>query len=244
MELRRRRDEHPNLTGRDTLTYFANLRGGVDWEYVEELAERLTSDLDVKVGDKVRIEYYRSAFVEIEKGDSGGDLGTEVSAAKVSAPEGQKPAGAIGVEMVRRAEVVFVDPYQKFISFRSPDRGLRKISLKDTPELQHYLKELKKGDIVRASETIRLGVGQCNTKATLLVALARAAGLEARTRCLRVGARLREHLVVQLEAGRGILRRQAGHFQQSLFAVDREAGLGDRRPGVGQARRRPSPRGR
>ena len=38
-----------------------------------------------------------------------------------------------------------------------------------------------KGDIVKASETIRLGLGQCNTKATLLVALARAAGLEART---------------------------------------------------------------
>lgn len=37
------------------------------------------------------------------------------------------------------------------------------------------------GDIVAASETIRLGYGQCNTKATLLVALARAAGLSART---------------------------------------------------------------
>jgi len=36
------------------------------------------------------------------------------------------------------------------------------------------------GDIVPASETIRLGVGQCNTKATLLIALARAAGLRAR----------------------------------------------------------------
>ena len=42
---------YPSLTGRDTLRYFANLRGGVDWGYVEELAERLKSDLDVKVGD-------------------------------------------------------------------------------------------------------------------------------------------------------------------------------------------------
>ena len=31
----------PSLTGRDTLTYFANLRGGVDWAYVDVLAERL-----------------------------------------------------------------------------------------------------------------------------------------------------------------------------------------------------------
>lgn len=42
---------YPNLTGRDTLTYFANLRGGVDWTYVEVLTERLEADLSKKVGD-------------------------------------------------------------------------------------------------------------------------------------------------------------------------------------------------
>ncbi len=42
---------YPNLTGKDTLTYFANLRGGVDWGYVGELAERLGAQLGKKVGD-------------------------------------------------------------------------------------------------------------------------------------------------------------------------------------------------
>lgn len=42
---------YPNLTGRDILTYFANLRGGVEWEYVETLADRLDADLSKKVGD-------------------------------------------------------------------------------------------------------------------------------------------------------------------------------------------------
>ena len=42
---------YPNLTGRDTLTYFANLRGGVDWSHVDELRDRLGADLDKKVGD-------------------------------------------------------------------------------------------------------------------------------------------------------------------------------------------------
>ena len=42
---------YPNLTGRDTLTYFANLRGGVEWSYVDELADRLDADLTKKVGD-------------------------------------------------------------------------------------------------------------------------------------------------------------------------------------------------
>lgn len=42
---------YPNLTGTDTLTYFANLRGGVDWAYVAELRDRLDVDLSRKVGD-------------------------------------------------------------------------------------------------------------------------------------------------------------------------------------------------
>ncbi len=42
---------YPRLTGRDTLRFFANLRGGVDWSYVDELAERLDADLAKRVGD-------------------------------------------------------------------------------------------------------------------------------------------------------------------------------------------------
>jgi len=42
---------YPNLTGHDTLTFFANLRGGVDWSHVDELAERLGADLTKKVGE-------------------------------------------------------------------------------------------------------------------------------------------------------------------------------------------------
>ena len=36
---------YDRLTGREVLTYTANLRGGVDWGFVDELAERLDSDL-------------------------------------------------------------------------------------------------------------------------------------------------------------------------------------------------------
>ena len=42
---------YPNLTGRETLRYLANLRGGVDWDYVAELTERLDCDLERKVAD-------------------------------------------------------------------------------------------------------------------------------------------------------------------------------------------------
>ena len=42
---------YSNLSGKDILQYFANLRGGVDQNYVDELAERLGAHLDKKVGD-------------------------------------------------------------------------------------------------------------------------------------------------------------------------------------------------
>jgi ABC-2 type transport system ATP-binding protein len=42
---------YSDLTGRDMITYFANLRGGVDRGHVSDLADRLQADLDKKVGD-------------------------------------------------------------------------------------------------------------------------------------------------------------------------------------------------
>jgi ABC-2 type transport system ATP-binding protein len=42
---------YPNLTGRDMITYFANLRGGVDRAYVDQLSSRLEAELAKKVGD-------------------------------------------------------------------------------------------------------------------------------------------------------------------------------------------------
>ena len=42
---------YPNLTGRETLRYLANLRGGVEWDRVDELGERLDCDLTKKVAD-------------------------------------------------------------------------------------------------------------------------------------------------------------------------------------------------
>jgi hypothetical protein len=67
-------------------------------------------------------------------------------------------AAQLPYKVTRRAEVKFVDPIQKFITFLSPDRGLRKISLENSPELQHYLNELKKGDIVEVTYTEALAI--------------------------------------------------------------------------------------
>lgn len=42
---------YPNLTGEQTLKYFARLRGGVDQSFVSDLAERLQADLSKKISE-------------------------------------------------------------------------------------------------------------------------------------------------------------------------------------------------
>lgn len=42
---------YDNLTGRELLAYFGNLRGGLDWTWVTSLAERFDADLGRKVGE-------------------------------------------------------------------------------------------------------------------------------------------------------------------------------------------------
>ena len=54
-------------------------------------------------------------------------------------------------------------------------------------EILFYFPE--NGDLMKASETIKQGGGQCNTKGTLLVALCRAVGIPARIRCPAGAAR-------------------------------------------------------
>lgn len=44
----------PRLTGRQILTYLANLRGGVEWSLVEQLADRLKLHLGQRFGDYSR----------------------------------------------------------------------------------------------------------------------------------------------------------------------------------------------
>jgi ABC-2 type transport system ATP-binding protein len=39
------------MTGKDTLEYLGSVKGGVDWDYVDRLAERLEADLDKKVAE-------------------------------------------------------------------------------------------------------------------------------------------------------------------------------------------------
>jgi hypothetical protein len=146
------------VTAIDMENRLVTIKGPEGNSVVIQASEQVKNLPQVEVGDKVRISYFSSKTVHIAQPGEKVTLGTEVSEVEGTAPAGEKPAAAAGVAVTRTAEVVFVDPIQKFISFRSPDRGLRKISLKDTPDLQHYLHELKKGDVVEVTYTEAMAI--------------------------------------------------------------------------------------
>ena len=146
------------VTAIDTQRHLVTIKGPAGNSAVIQLTDQVKNLSQVKIGDRVDIKYYQSAVVDLVKADEGTTLDTTVAAVKAGRVEGDKPGGAIGLQVNRRAEVMFVDPIQKFITFLSPDRGLRKISLKNSPDLQHYLDELKKGDIVEVTYTEALAI--------------------------------------------------------------------------------------
>jgi len=146
------------VTAVDMERHLVTIQGPQGNSAVIQVTDQVKNLPQVKIGDLVDIQYYRSAIAELVKVDENTTLDTTVSGVKTTRPEGDKPGGAIGLQVKRRAEVMFVDPIQKFITFLSPDRGLRTISLENSPELQHYLKELKKGDIVEVTYTEAMAI--------------------------------------------------------------------------------------
>ena len=146
------------VTAVDMERHLVTIQGPQGNSAVIQVTDQVKNLPQVKVGDLVDIQYYRSAIAELVKVDENTTLDTTVSGVKTTRPEGDKPGGAIGLQVKRRAEVMFVDPIQQFITFLSPDRGLRKISLENSPDLQHYLKELKKGDIVEVTYTEAMAI--------------------------------------------------------------------------------------
>ena len=100
----------------------------------------------IKAGDYLEVSYYEGKQVVILPPGAAA-LGTtkEVLQGK-DAPV----AGVAGQQIVKTVEILDVDPFKKTVSFRGEDKRVREMALGGT-DLEHYLKEVKKGDTVQVS---------------------------------------------------------------------------------------------
>ena len=101
---------------------------------------------EIKAGDYLQVTYYEGKQVSIlPPGSAAPGTTTDVLAGKTApVPE------VAGKQITKTAEIVGVDPFKKTVSFRGADNRVREMALGGT-DLEHYLKEVKKGDIVQVT---------------------------------------------------------------------------------------------
>jgi Cu/Ag efflux protein CusF len=107
----------------------------------------------IRVGDKVKAEYTQSLTLELKKGGKGKPSASGQSA-MIRAPQGAKPAGAVGQEVTILANVVAVNTKKKFITLRGPQGNTVDLPVQDP----NQLKNIKKGDQVEAVYTQALAI--------------------------------------------------------------------------------------
>jgi hypothetical protein len=100
----------------------------------------------VKVGDDVVIRYYEALALKLNK-SANPQLGMTEVAMVERAPEGGRPAAAVGREMKGNMKVVLIKKGDKSVTLQGKDRHIRWIKVKD-PRVQPYLGKIKAGDIV------------------------------------------------------------------------------------------------
>jgi hypothetical protein len=117
------------------------------------LSEEVRNFDQLKVGDKVHVEYGQALALSLKKKGDGtpGASGTE--ALKRSEP-GQKPGGEAVRQVTVLADVVGVDTKHKIVTLKGPAGNIVEMQV-DDPE---QLKNIKKGDQVEALYTESLAV--------------------------------------------------------------------------------------
>jgi Cu/Ag efflux protein CusF len=108
---------------------------------------------ELKVGDKVTLEYLQALSLELKKGGAGATGAAEKQSAARAAP-GQAPGGAVARQVTILADVVEVNAGKKTVTLRGPGGNLVDLSVQDP----NQLKNIKKGDQVEAVYTEALAV--------------------------------------------------------------------------------------
>lgn len=113
---------------------------------VVQAGEQVRNLEQVKVGDKVTVEYYEGLAAEIAP------AGTALDKVKLTdvvgrAPLGERPAGAAGEAISATVVIEFVDTLRNVVHFKGP-LGKTRIVRVTKPEFRTMLKTLKPGDLV------------------------------------------------------------------------------------------------
>ena len=115
--------------------------------FVVQAGEEVRNLAQVKVGDKVTVEYYEGLVAEIAPLGSAPDK-VKVTEAMGRAAPGERPAGAVGEAISATVVIEYVDTLRNVVHFKGP-LGKTRIVKVMKPEFRTMLKNLKPGDQVK-----------------------------------------------------------------------------------------------
>lgn len=129
----------------DMATRMVTLRGP-DGSFTLQAGEQVRNLGQVKVGDKVTVEYYEGLVAEMAPpGAAPGEM--KVTEGMARAPLGERPAGAVGKAVSATVVIEHVDTLRNTVFFKGP-LGKTRVVKAMKPEFQAMLKKLKPGDRV------------------------------------------------------------------------------------------------
>ena len=129
----------------DPKTRMVGIVGPDGKSFVLQAGEHVRNLAQVKVGDKVKIEYYEGLVAEMQPPGTPGELST--SKAMARAKPGERPAGAVGEAVTATVVIDFVDTLRDVVHFTGPLGKTHIVKVK-RPQFKEMLKKLKPGDKV------------------------------------------------------------------------------------------------
>lgn len=113
---------------------------------------------NLKVGDRVNISYYQGIAAQLVKGaKTVSDPAVSTFRQGNSAGPGLTPSGVIGASATVTAKIQDVNLPTNTVAFTGSD-GTTHIVQAKTPEMQSFIRELKRGDVVQVTFTDSVAV--------------------------------------------------------------------------------------
>jgi len=146
------------ITAIDPKTRDITLKGPQGNEVTVTAGPEVKNFAQMKVGDKVDVEYIEALTLELKKGGGQAVAKTESAGAARAAP-GQAPGGIVGRQVKVVADVVAVDKEKSMVTLKGPQRTVE-LKVQDPKQLAL----IAKGDQVEATYTEAVAIGVTPSK--------------------------------------------------------------------------------
>ena len=111
---------------------------------------------NLKVGDRVNISYYQGIAAKLVKGGKTVS-DSAVSTFSTGTPAGMRPSGQVGASATVTAKIQDVNLPTNTVAFTKSDGTTHIVEVK-SPEMQKFIRELKRGDTVQVTFTDSIAV--------------------------------------------------------------------------------------